>query len=119
MRSYARIFYSKDNSDTFFAGEYKRLYEATPRVALAVDKLFCAVAASGHAEALAQTEFFPQSIVSLYKNGGIYTDVTTPLFEEECSRLLELQSISYDTVTVTLDKKTDTVTNILTEMAAI
>ena len=66
MRSYARIFYSKNNNDTFFAGEYKRLYEATPTVALAVDRLFCAVAGSAHAEKLSQTKYFPSDITSRY-----------------------------------------------------
>ena len=119
MRSYARIFYSKDNTDTFFAGEYKRLYEATPTVAMAVDRLFCAVAASEHAEKLSQTKYFPSDIVSRYQGGGLYTDATIPLFEEECDILMELRALSYDTVKVTLNNKTDTVTNLLKEMAGI
>ncbi|MBQ8269348.1 MAG: hypothetical protein IJZ24_06715 [Clostridia bacterium] len=119
MRSYARILYAKDTADTYFSGEYKRLYEATPSVALAVDRLFSAVAASEHAQKLSETKYFPSDITARYQNGGLYTETTTPLFEEECRILMELRALSYDTVTITFNNETDTVTNLLAKMAGI
>ncbi len=119
MRSYAQLSYARNNADTYFSAEYKRLYESTPTVAAAIDRLFCAVAASPHAKALAGTKYFASDIVERYRDGGIYTEQTTPLFEEECRLNLSLLTVSEDTVTITLNDKTDTVTRILSEMASI
>lgn len=119
MLSYAQIFYSKDTSDTYFSGEYKRLYAAIPSVSFALEKLFSAVSASKHGAALAETEYFASDIVSRYQNGGIYTEETLPLFERETALLLEADAISYDTITITFMDKTDTVTNLLKSFAGI
>ena len=119
MLSYAQISYSKNASDTYFSGEYKRLYSAIPKVSLALEKLFSAVSASKHGAALAETEYFASDIVSRYQNGGIYTEETLPLFERETALLLEADAISPDTVTVTILGKTDTVTNLLNTFAGV
>ncbi len=119
MYAFARYSYAKDNTNTYFAEEYKRLYESTPSVAAAIDRLFCAVAASQHVEALSKTKYFATDIAARYQNGGIYTEETLPLFEQECALNLSLLTISYDTISVTLNGKTDTVTNLLNEMAQI
>ena len=119
MHSFARYSYAKDNSNTYFASEYKRLYESTPSVAAAMDRLFCAAAASPHVEALSKTKYFASDIAARYQNGGIYNEETSPLFKEECDLNLSLLAISHDTVTITLNNRTDTVTNILNDMAGI
>ncbi len=117
MLAYAQICYSKNQEDTFFAAEYKKLYEASPKICFAMERLFCAVAASKHGEALAKTDYYAEDIVSRYDGGGVYTEQTLPLFEEELRILLEIEALSEDSVTITFNNKTDTVTNILNEFA--
>ena len=119
MLSYAQLFYSKNTSDTYFSGEYHRLYSALPTVSLALEKLFSAVSASKHGAALAETDYFASDIVSRYQSGGIYTEETLPLFERETALLLEADAISPDTVTITILGRTNTVTNLLGEFAGI
>ena len=119
MLAYAKIFYSGNTKDSYFSAEYKRLYSALPSVSLAMERLFSAISASVHGEALAKTEYFASDIVERYKNGGIYNGDTLPLFERENELLLEAESISPDTVTITYADLTDTVTNVLTTMAGI
>ena len=117
MLSYAQIFYANNQKDSYFSGEYKRLYASMPQVAFAMEKLFSAVAASKHGAALAETDYFPSDIVERYKNGGIYTEQTIPLFEQENELLIAADAVSYDTVTITYSKLTDTVTNVLATLA--
>ncbi len=113
MLSYAQIKFAENAADTYFSGEYKRLYAALPKVSFAMEKLFAAVAASSHGEALAKTDYFSDDIVERYQSGGIYTAETLPLFERENELMLALEEISFDTVTVTYNQMTDTVTNVL------
>ena len=113
MLSYAQIIYSSDKTNTYFLSEYKRLYATLPDISFALENLFSAVSASPHGAELAKTEYFPEDIVERYKNGGIYTAQTLPLFEKENELTFAANDISYDTVTITYNKSTDTVTNIL------
>lgn len=117
MLSYAQIMYSSNKTNTYFSAEYKRLYATLPQVSFALEKLFTAVAASKHGNALAATEYFASDIVERYREGGIYTQETLPLFESEIELMLAAETISYDTVTITYNQRTDTVTNILTAIA--
>ena len=119
MLAYAKVFYAENTKDSYFSAEYKRLYAALPSVSLAMEKLFSAIAASAHGEALAKTEYFASDIVERYKNGGIYNGDTLPLFERENELLLEAEAISPDNITITYADLTDTVTNVLTTMAGI
>ncbi len=119
MLSYAQIRYSSNSADAYFSGEYKRLYAALPTVSFALEKLFSAVSASPHGAALSETEYFSSDIVERYKNGGIYTEQTLPLFEEETQLLLEADNISYDTVKITYKQITDTAANVLAQIAVI
>ncbi len=119
MLAYAKVFYSENTKDSYFSAEYKRLYTALPSVSLAMEKLFSAVCASVHGEALAKTEYFASDIVERYKNGGIYNGDTLPLFERENELLLEAEAISPDTITITYSNLTDTVTKVLETVANI
>lgn len=113
MLSYAQLMQTKDKTNAFFAGEYKRLYASSPSVAFAMEKLFCAAAASPHARELAETKYFASDLCERYQGGGLYNETTLPLFEREAELLLGTQSISPDNVTVTYGGLTDTVTNIV------
>lgn len=119
MLAYAQIRFFENQEDAYFAGEYKRLYEASPKVCLAMEGFFCAAAASNHGEALANTDYFPDDLLSRYQGDGIYTEQTLPLFEQEAQILLEAKCISADTVQITFNNRTDTLTAILRELASI
>lgn len=117
MLSYAQICYANNQKDSYFSEEYKRLYASQPQVSFEMEKFFSAVAASKHGATLAETGYFPSDIVERYKNGGIYTEQTLPLFVQENELMIAADAISYDTVTITYSKLTDTVTNVLSTLA--
>ncbi len=119
MTSFARICYSKNAEDAYFAAEYKRLYEASPSVCFAMERFFSAVATSEHSTELAKTNYFASDLVARYGAGAVYTEETLPLFEEEVALLLEAQTISKDTVSITFNGMTDTLTNILAQLAML
>lgn len=93
MQAYSTIRFYRDNSNSYWAGEYDYISTNFPRFSKAVEKLFVSAANSPHAEEF-EEEYFGEGLIEEYKDGGIYTDEVVELMTKEAELESEYSALS-------------------------
>lgn len=99
MYALSQIYNNKDSSVEYWQSEYGYISANYPKLSKAVEDLLVACARSEHRETF-ETEYFGYSLEE-YVDGGIYSDETVALMEEEARLESEYTSISTATVEIT------------------
>lgn len=114
MYSYANIRNNKDNSDSYWNGEYKFISTSYPSFAKAVEELFVSCARSSNAERY-EEDYFGDGLIEQYRDGGKYTAEVVALMEKEAELETDYSSFSTENVEITIDGETNTVDYFLSQ----
>lgn len=116
MYSMAQIYTSKDASSQFWAEEHEYISTNLPAFNKALEAMFVAAARSVNAKRF-EEEYFGDGLIERYANGSSYTDEVVELMSEEAEIISRYSALSTATIEVTYKGTTDTVDNILADLA--
>lgn len=93
MRAYSTICFYRDNSNSYWADEYDYISTNFPSFSKAVEGLFVSAANSPHAEKF-ENEYFGESLIEDYRDGGVYSDEIVELMTREAELESEYSALS-------------------------
>ena len=112
MYTYLQIMIYQNAANQDYTEEFEILSSFQPTVAQHLEIMLVAAARSPHAVRF-ESEYYGSGLINRYREGGVYTDDTVALMEDEAKLIAEYAELSGATVTVYYDGITDTYDNTL------